>query len=90
MFVINPTAQEPLKLILQRLWLTDTLVAVSVDILDKLVDTLQDFFILSLPIQVIFSGMIRPDFNHRRPQSVHGEYPSQLQAAGWIHAASSY
>ena len=54
----------PAIAISQGLWFPQSLSPVSVYVFDEFIDLLKSFLILSLPIQVIFSGLVRPFLTH--------------------------
>ena len=78
-FIIDTAAVLTLKIALEEFGFSDTFSApIAFNIFNKLVDTFYCFFVLNLPIEIIFPGIIRPDlFTHPPPQSVHvpGPFP---------------
>ena len=56
---IDPSAELPLQVSCKRLGFPDSFhAAVSLDVFDELIDALQRLFVLSLPVEVIFPGVI--------------------------------
>lgn len=56
--LVKAAAPESGEVFFQRFWFADAFVAISFNILDKLIDTFQRLFILCLPIEVLDSLMV--------------------------------
>ena len=70
-FVINAAAELPLEISGKGFRLSDpNRTAVSLDVLDKLVDALERFLVLRLPIEIVLPCIVRPDFIHGSSTSI--------------------
>lgn len=69
--VIDPAAELSLEVAGKGLRFSDPFhAAVSLNVLDQLVDAFQCFLVLALPIKVILPSVIRPDFVHWSSTSI--------------------
>src|SRR5580704_9763856 len=50
--------------VLQRLRLAEPLEGIAADVTDEVVDALQDFRIVPLPVDIVFPGFVRPQKPH--------------------------
>jgi len=63
--VVDSPAPVALLVMFERLRFADAPVPVAVNILNKLIDAAECFFVLRLPVQIIFPCFVGPDFIHR-------------------------
>lgn len=69
--IIDPAAEFSLEVAGESLGLSDSChTAVSLNVTDQLVNTLQRLFVLPLPIEVVLLGVIRPDLVHGSSASI--------------------
>jgi hypothetical protein len=61
MFVIYASGPVSRKCMLERLWLTDSLKGTSLNLFYQGINTMEDFFIVFLPIKVILPGTVGKD-----------------------------
>ena len=55
-----PTGHVATKLF----WMPDAVIRIAVDVLDEMIEPFKDFFVLCLPVQVVFPGSVSPRFVH--------------------------
>lgn len=60
MLLCNPSGPPPFQIFLERLWLADSREPVPQSISDDIVDPLEDFAVLFLPVQVVFPAVGEP------------------------------
>lgn len=70
-FVIDPAAELPLEIPGEGFRLSyASHTAVSLYVFYELVDALQRFFVLALPIKIVLPGVVRPNFVHASSTSI--------------------
>jgi hypothetical protein len=60
MLLCNPSGPPPFQIFLERLWLADSRERAPQSIADDIVDPLEDFAVLFLPVQVVFPAVGEP------------------------------